>query len=114
MDLLIENGDFALTATGRPVIISGIDEIKQKISILLMLRKNSFIYNYNLGSNIHTITSQTPQSELLHIVKSSLASLNYIKVNNVFLKNENNLILCIEAEYNKQKIYSEIVLKDGE
>lgn len=48
-------GDFKTDDEGIPYLISGSEEIWQKIYILLSSREGEFIYDRNLGSRIHDI-----------------------------------------------------------
>ncbi len=51
MDTLIENGEFALDVCGYPVKIHSVDEAVQRVKIILSVKKGSFIYDRELGSD---------------------------------------------------------------
>lgn len=92
MDLSIVNGDFAKSPNGKTIVISGIDEVKQQIALSLKTKHNSFIYNKNFGSYLHTINSATTESELYHIVTSALENMPDIKIQDISFNAETNII----------------------
>lgn len=55
MDTAIYDGDFCLNDRGKIKSIFGIDEILQKIYIMLEVKKGSFAYDRNLGSELYNI-----------------------------------------------------------
>ncbi len=59
MDILLENGDLTLTPAGEYVYASGIDEALQKAIICAKIRKGSFIYNKNLGSELRGVDPES-------------------------------------------------------
>lgn len=59
MDVLLKNGDVALTPSGESVYVSGIDEMVQKAVLCAKIRKGSFIYNKNLGSELRTVDPES-------------------------------------------------------
>lgn len=50
MDVLIDNKDIALGHGGVPIMIDGIDELKQKLEIALRSPRGAFIYDRGLGA----------------------------------------------------------------
>lgn len=110
MDLLLNNGDFALSPNGLPITISGIDEIKQQIIIALQCKNNSFIYNKNFGSDIYKINDSTSQNEIYRIVKSALVKIQNLQIINVFFNTDEN-ILNIDLLYNSNTINIQLNLK---
>lgn len=63
MDLLLENGDLKKDSAGKPILISGFDELKQQIYIRLKAK---------LGSEI---TVKTENSELIGLIRKALPQL---------------------------------------
>lgn len=55
LDTAIYDGDFCLNERGKIKSIFGIDEILQKIYIMLKVKKGSFAYDRNLGSELYNI-----------------------------------------------------------
>lgn len=56
------NGDFKKDIYGRAYMISGNDEIKQKIYIILSARLGKFVYDRTLGSEIYKIDLTLPNA----------------------------------------------------
>lgn len=55
MDTALNNGDFLLTSNGHPVQICDIEELLQRALIRLCVKKGSFIYDRNLGSELYKL-----------------------------------------------------------
>lgn len=72
MDLLLENGDFKKNSNGKPMKISGLEELKQQIYIRLKTRLGSFIYDRSLGSEI---TANTESNKLTELIQKALPQL---------------------------------------
>lgn len=72
MDLLLENGDLKKDSAGKPILISGFDELKQQIYIRLKAKLGGFIYDRKLGSEI---TVKTENSELIGLIRKALPQL---------------------------------------
>ena len=64
MDLLLENGDLKKDSAGKPIPISGFDELEQQIYIRLKAKLGGFIYDRKFGSEI---TAKTENSELIRL-----------------------------------------------
>ncbi len=75
MDLLLENGDFKRDPAGRPVSVSGLEELKQRIYIRLKARLGGFIYDRGLGSNICELSDNADEREILAAVRHALPEL---------------------------------------
>lgn len=55
MDTYLDNGDMQFDLLGDVKKISGLKEIIQRINIRLKMKKGSFPYNSNVGSEFHTL-----------------------------------------------------------
>ncbi len=55
MDFNISNGDYNLTPSGHIERVSGDEDIKQRILIRLVIRKGSFVYDEDLGSELYKL-----------------------------------------------------------
>ena len=81
MDTAISNGDFMLDSNGIPISIYGIQEILQRALIRLTVRKGSFIYDTNLGSDLYKLkktTSTSNKSRALSMVNKIKSSCSRI------------------------------------
>lgn len=72
MDLLLENGELKKSPSGRPIPISGLEELKQRIYIRLKARLGSFIYDRELGSEIN---ADSGEGELKELIRRALPEL---------------------------------------
>lgn len=107
MDTALNNGEFLLDVRGRPVQISGIQEILQQVLIKLTIKKGSFIYNPNLGSELHTLqlTKDNLQANALMLVKEALKDMLEVVVENVNVELTNdgeNMNLTVLISINDQ------------
>lgn len=75
MDLLLENGEIKRGPTGKPISVSGLEELKQRIYIRLKARLGAFIYDRRLGSNICELSDNASDKEILSVVRCSLPEL---------------------------------------
>lgn len=56
MDTALKNtGDFDLDARGMPYLISGFAEIAQRVRLCLQVKKGSFAYDRELGSELYLL-----------------------------------------------------------
>ncbi len=85
MDTAISGGDFLLDGRGRPVVISGMQEILQRVLIRLCVKKGSFIYDKALGSNLYTLKSSTRnvKDKALSLVREALCDMTEVIVDDV-------------------------------
>ena len=85
MDTAISNGDFLLDSRNRPIKISGLGELLQRVLIRLSVKKGSFIYDKNLGSRLYTLNSQVNnvQSKALSLVCEALNDMTEVVVKSV-------------------------------
>ncbi len=91
MDTAIEtNGDFAKDTNGAAYSIFGIDEIKQKIYILLSARLGEFIYDRNLGSKIYNIDLSLPtaKNDIIAQARKTLCSIPEVEVTGAEISGE--------------------------
>lgn len=75
MDLLLENGDYKKDPSGKPISISGLDELMQRVYIRLKSKLGAFIYDRELGSDISELPENPNDNELLVTVRSALPQL---------------------------------------
>lgn len=101
MDLLLENGDFKRNSSGRPIQISGLDELKQRIYIRLKARLGGFIYDRKLGSEI---TADVQNNQLTELIRKSLPELFDVDLVSASMDNGN-----LKVNFNSQ--FGEFTLK---
>jgi len=90
LDTALYNGDFLLDNRNRIVEISGINEILQKISIILSVKKGSFCYDRNFGSELYKLRNYEDHLEdrAKMLVEQALYNLDYVKVSDVEVEND--------------------------
>lgn len=115
MDTAISDGDFMLDSNGIPISIYGIQEILQRALIRLTVRKGSFIYDTNLGSDLYKIkktASTNIKSRALSMVKEALKPMSNVLVDDVsteFINSSENLKLNVVLRVNNNKKEMEVV-----
>lgn len=65
MDTALNNGDFLLSSNGHPVVIADVEELLQRALIRLCVKKGSFIYDRNLGSELYKLRAYYSNGETL-------------------------------------------------
>lgn len=109
MDTAILDGDFAKNSSGKIYLVNGMKETLQRCEILLKIRKGSFCYNRNLGSNLHLLQlhDNNLQGNALLLVKEALLPVPQVSVTSVQTRVINgaiNLIINIEAYGEKGRL----------
>lgn len=90
LDTALYDGDFLLSNRNRVVKISGIEEILQKVFIILSVKKGSFCYNRNFGSELYKLRNYEDHLEerAKMLVEQALYNLDYVKVTDVDFEND--------------------------
>ena len=105
MDTALSNGDFLCDSRGFPVQISGNDEILQQILIRLSIKKGSFAYNRDLGSELYklNIYDENVSDKAKVLIEESFNDMQNVFVKSVLAElseDQTNLILNIELSLN--------------
>lgn len=92
MDTALSNGNFLLDSRGIPFLISGVKELLQRALIRLSIKKGSFIYDRDFGSNLYKLKGDTGniQKSALNIVRETLSVMPEIFVENVSVRLSNS------------------------
>ena len=90
LDTALYDGDFLLSNRNRLVKISGIEEVLQKVFIILSVKKGSFCYDRNFGSEIYKLKNYEDHLEerAKMLVEQALYNLDYVKVTDVDVEND--------------------------
>lgn len=115
MDTAINSGDFLLDSRGFPSVVSGIPEILQRVLIRLTVKKGSFIYDTNLGSDLYKLKagSKNIKGEALNMIREAISPLYGVEVDDVSIRAKNsgeNLDLNIILSINKKREELEVVI----
>lgn len=115
MDTAINNGDFLLGYDGLPMSISGVQEILQRALIRLTVKKGSFIFDTNLGSNLYKLKagSRNIKNEALSIVKEALEPMQNVSVDDLAVESVNfgeNLKMNIILSVNNKREEVEVMI----
>ena len=88
MDTALSKGDFLRDTRNLPIQISGVKEILQKVLIRLNVKKGSFIYDKDLGSNLYKLSANTKnlQNKARAIVIEALKPIKEVSVLEVLTK----------------------------
>ncbi|MBQ8533933.1 MAG: histidine kinase [Clostridia bacterium] len=95
MDIKLKNGDFALSENGRPITISGDQELLQRIENRLKLQKGSVFLKGDLGSELHLLqncTADQIDGFAAECVRNALKGIREISVEDVKLQKEGDRI----------------------
>lgn len=104
MTTKLSYGDYEIDSRGRLIQIDGIEEIAQQAMIRLTIPKGSFVYNPELGSELHTVDlNQCDDSLLYAMVCDALApitSLEVVSVKRAISEEHDKLSITIESKIN--------------
>lgn len=98
---LNKNGDFNTDNIGQVYFISGTDEIKQKVYILLSAKLGEFIYDRTLGSDIYKInlSEDTAINKITAQARKALSCVSQAEV--IKVKTDNgNIIISVKIYEN--------------
>lgn len=113
MDIKIENGDYLLY-DGRPLCIFGTDEILQRVSNRLRLKKGSVFFNEQIGSRLHLILNgQLSYSEqlLFELCKEALCDMPDVTLLNASSKmTDNNIFIKLNLSINNKTLSTEVTI----
>lgn len=105
MDTAICNGDFIRDSKGRPIELTGYDELLQRVLIRLTIKKGSFVYDKSLGSRLYTLksTDGNLKENALALIREALVDINEVSVDDVLIRLSNyeeNLNLIVKLSIN--------------
>lgn len=86
MDVLLKNGDTVLDHRGRPVMVSGEDELLQRAAIRLTVRRGSLAHDPDFGSRLFLVRTGNREArdrQALTAVREALAPMKEIAVRSV-------------------------------
>lgn len=111
MDTQIKDGDFVLDGRGRPVVVTGLKEILQQIMIRLTVKKGSFVYNPNLGSDLYKLYqySSDLESQAFLMVHEAISDMEDVFLENVTITQDDNdsitnLNVTVSINSNKEEL----------
>jgi hypothetical protein len=115
VDTLIKNGDFSLNSSGQPSTISGTQEILQRVRLQLCIKKGSFLYNPDLGSDLFTLLTYNGdiESKALFLTKKALENISSTSVETLDIQKnqEKQLQLKLSILINQEKHLLEVNIK---
>lgn len=82
MELLIENGDYVRGPGGVLQTVSGTDALFQRAAMRLGTRLGEFAYDADLGSELHTLSPESPDHDrrALAMAREALSTLPEVAV----------------------------------
>ncbi len=108
----IANGDYAVDHLGRFITSSGVDEIIERALIRLKVKKGSFTYDNELGSELHLVDLNTADYDLLiAIISEALSPIQQIEVTGVERqanKDDKALTLTVYIRINNENAIIEL------
>lgn len=108
MDVLIHDGDTVLTSSGCPVYISGIDEALQRVRMLALTRRGTFIYDRALGTDYAALRDGEQMTASLDmLLKEAAASMSGADVE-VLSSDAAALTATVRVKYNEEERITEV------
>ena len=106
MDTALLNGDFLCDSRGFPMKIYGTEELLQRVFFRLSIKKGSFIYDRNLGSELYklNIYEENIKSKATSLIKEALIDMKNVIVKDVVTEiiDDTNLKLYIFLSLNDE------------
>lgn len=87
------SGDLKEGEDGAPCTVTGTDELRQRLYIMLSARRGQFIYDRELGSDIYLVKDGT-EDEICAAARDALASLPEAEVTGV-TKDNNDIYVAV-------------------
>ena len=113
MDIKLTDGDISLKASGDYDFVSALDEALQRASICMKIRKGSFIYNKELGSEINTLdpdASLALKTADMLLSEALMDMPEYsVTVSSLELSDDGSIKALIEAESKEGKKTAEVI-----
>lgn len=101
------DGDFATNKYGHLLPAVGSDEIIERALIRLRVKKGSFVFNKELGSELHLLDlNSTDENQLMAVVCDALSPIQEVQVTEVkrlISKDADSLSLSIDLLINQNK-----------
>lgn len=112
MDTALENGDFRLGSNGRPVQISGEQELLQRAMIRLNVPLGSFDYDASLGSRLHTLKADDADfnEKAVSMAQEALRQLTEFTVSGVRRPADRPGTVIVQLSYNEKTAEIEVKL----
>ena len=95
MDTSLKAGDLAENESGKPYLISSLEETVQRCRIRLCIRQGSFCYNRELGGNLHKLdrSDENLSGNALLLVREALLPIKQVVVKEVSAEVHNGKIV---------------------
>jgi len=112
MDTLLYQGDHATDARGIPVAITGAQELIQRALLRLGIRRGSFAYDRNLGSELYRLshdTSSATHRAARSYVQEALIPLPELMIGDIDCKIERDRMrITVELSHSGRRYWLEI------
>lgn len=109
---LTGTGDFELDGRGMPYLLSGLAEMMQRVGLCLKIKKGSFPYDRELGSELYILNEQTQplRDTASLLVKEAAARIPQVKILDVEAAFDNNkkLALSVLLEFGGERKHMEV------
>lgn len=118
MDTALSEGDFLINSKGHPISIDGASELIQQALIRLSVKKGSFTYDKELGSNLYKLkTSYKNDTELKQAIliyaKEALEPMKNVKITGLSIEHQNdgeNLEITFELTALTEQVQVEVTI----
>lgn len=112
MDILLINGDAQPTPWGEYRYTSGLEEIAQRVILSAQIKKGSFIYNRNLGTDVSKLKvndSKALKTAELLLKEAIMDSGCTLKINSLTDMKDGRYKAIAEVRNNSEKVIAEVI-----
>ena len=91
--------------------IESIEDLERRIYIALKVKKGTFLYNRDLGSNLHTLDTSSDEfyEQCKNMTEEALAEFKQIDITDITpVKDEIGFTIVINYKYLNQKLTTEV------
>ena len=109
MDARIENGDIALRLNGDYDTVSGLDEAVQRVRMVMMTNRGTFLYRRGLGVDYDAFSPQeeNPVGKLDMLIKEAIAGIDGVDAE-ALRYDAQNAIVGVRVTYNGRAAETEV------
>lgn len=114
MDIKLTNGDIDITLSGDYCFVNALDEALQRAVLCAQIKKGSFIYNKDLGTELRAVDPNSPiavQTANMILSEALMGMSEFdVKVSSFSESEDGEIKALIEADFGDSKKTAEVIL----